>query len=625
MNFNIAQWPLRRIAIGGAIAVLVAIVAIGASLPLAVSSGLVRDRLERDISAWVGHTVSLGDAPSLEFWPTPTIKLDNVEIRPSTFAGGDPILRAESIVANFNLFSAVLGAPSFSEYRLIRPTFNVELYPGATSNWSSPSGELAKGITAEVARYQAQQAGESAPVDAVIPASAALGTITIVDGNLKWIRDPGAEATKLTAINGSLSWTAPTAIARADITAIFRGEQVKLSGSTSKPLLLLGKRMAPVELKLTSAPLNFDFKGTTTLGGDLFVAGALDLSSASVRRTLEWSGTAIRPGEALGALELSAQLSTEQKKAKLDDLIIEIDKNRGIGVLDVELRDDAPPLIVGTLAFNSLDIGSFLQAFTPLPQAGEDIASTIDTRFLREIGLDLRLSAQSANFGPVAMSNLAAAARVDQGRAYFDVGDATAFGGSVIGRIALSEKGVDGGAKVQLSTRDTDFGRLFDAIGLIGPLPRGIGSLDIEVTSPYPTWATALTDLTGRINLAVGKGVVPGLNIQKFRELAETERFFDLDQLGAGTGFDFETAHLEAMIADGEADLKIVELIGPKQMISLSGVIPYSRSSLAIAGVLGPRPPAEDAAAAPVDAGIDTLRFFVGGSWPQPVISPVKP
>src|SRR5690606_18097395 len=108
-------------------------------------------------------------------------------------------------------------------------------------------------------------------------------------------------------------------------------------------------------------------------------------SSASVRRTLEWSGTAIRPGEALGALELSAQLSTEQKKAKLDDLIIEIDKNRGIGVLDVELRDDAPPLIVGTLAFNSLDIGSFLQAFTPLPQAGEDIASTIDTRFLREI------------------------------------------------------------------------------------------------------------------------------------------------------------------------------------------------------------------------------------------------
>jgi AsmA protein len=128
-------------------------------------------------------------------------------------------------------------------------------------------------------------------------------------------------------------------------------------------------------------------------------------------------------------------------RAKLDDLIIIIDRNRGIGVLDMELREDAPPLIAGTLAFNSLDIASFLQAFTPLPKAGTDIASTIDTRFLREIGLDLRLSAQSASFGPVALSNLAAAARVDRGRANFDVGDATAYGGSLIGRVALSEKG----------------------------------------------------------------------------------------------------------------------------------------------------------------------------------------
>jgi hypothetical protein len=141
-----------------------------ASLPLAVSSGVVRDRLERDISTWAGHPVSLGDAPSLDFWPTPTIQLDNVEILPSAFAASDPIMRAESIVANFNLFSAVLGAPSFSEFRLIRPTFNVELYPDATSNWTSASGELARGIEAAVARDLAAQTGEEVPASAIIPA-----------------------------------------------------------------------------------------------------------------------------------------------------------------------------------------------------------------------------------------------------------------------------------------------------------------------------------------------------------------------------------------------------------------------------------------------------------------------
>jgi len=624
LGFIIAQWSLRRAAISGALFVLVTVLAVFASLPLAVSSGVVRDRLERNISAWAGHPVSLGDAPSVDYWPTPTIKLDNVVISPSAFAGGDPIMRADSIVANFNLFSAVLGAPSFSEFKLIRPTFNVELYPDSTSNWSSASGDLAQGVSAAVARDLAAQSGEAAPESAVIPESAALGAVTIEDGTVKWIRDPGAEAEKLTAINGTLAWTAPTAVARANITAIFRGEQVTFTGSTSAPLLLLGGRTAPVEVKISSAPLNIDFTGSASLGKNLFLSGGLKLASVSVRRALEWSGTDIKPGEALGALELSAKITAGKTKAKLDDLIIMIDRNRGIGVLDVALREDAPPLIAGTLAFNSLDIASFLQAFTPLPKAAKDIASTIDTRFLRELGLDLRLSAQSASFGPVVLSNLAAAARVEQGRANFDVGDATAYGGSLIGRVAISEKGVDGGVKVQLSARRTNFGGLFDAIGLTGPLPRGTGSLDIEVTSPYPTWATAMSDLTGKIDLAVDAGIVPGLNIAKFRELAKTERFFDLEQLGEGTGFSFKSARFQATIAEGEANLTTAELIGPQQMISLSGVIPYSRSSLAIAGVLGPVP-AVEGKPVQTDTAPEALRFFIGGSWPQPVISPVTP
>lgn len=624
MNFIIAQWSLRRAAIIGTLAVLALVLIIFASLPLAVSSGVVRDRLERDIGAWAGHAVSLGDAPSLDFWPTPTIKLDNVEIRPSTFSGGDPILRADSIVANFNLFSAVLGAPSFSQFKLIRPTFNVELYPDSTSNWSSSTGQLAKGIAAAVTRDLAIQAGDEIPASATIPESAALGAVTIEDGTVRWIRDPGAQAEKLTAINGTLAWTAPTAVARANLVAIFRGEQLTLSGSTTLPLLLLGRRLAPVELKVSSSPLNLNFTGSASLGPNMFVSGALELKSPSVRRALEWSRADIKPGEALGALELSAKITAGPTKAKLDDLIVMIDKNRGIGVLDVSLDDEAPPLVAGTLAFNTLDIMSFLQAFTPLPVNGKDIASIIDTRFLHEIGLDLRLSAQSASLGPVALSNLAAAARVEQGRANFDIGDATAYGGSLLGRIALSEKGIEGGVKMQMSAREMDIGSLFDAMGLTGPLPRGVGSLDLEVTSPYPTWATALSDLTGKLDLSLGKGVVPGLNIQKFRELAKTERFFDLDQLGEGAGFPFQSARFEATIAAGEADLKTAELIGAKQMFSLSGVIPYSRSSLAIAGVLGPIP-AMEAPPVATDAVPETLKFFVGGSWPQPVISPVTP
>lgn len=622
MAYLTRRWRLQRPVFLAGAALGAALVAGALLLPLAVSSDLVRDRLERDIGNWAGHPVSLGNAPSLSFWPLPTIKLDNVEIRPSIYPDGDPIMRADSIIANFNLFSAVLGAPSFSEYRLIRPTFALEVYPDGTSNWASREGALLKGIEAAVARDAARQAGDATPETPEIPESAALGTVTIVDGTVNWVRDPGAPAEKVTAVNGTISWTGPTSEAQANLTAIVRGEQVKLTAASDTPLLLLGQRTADIELAAVSAPLNLDFKGSVNLSPTGFVKGTLKLKSPSTRRTLEWSGTDIKPGEAIGALELTADVTAAERMAKLDNLIIVVDQNRGIGVLDVALPAGAPPAIAGTLAFNSLDIASFLQAFTPLPKSGDEIASKIDTRFLREIGLDLRLSAQSAKLGPLSLSNLAAAARISEGRATFDVGDATAYGGSLSGRIAISEAGIDGGAKLQVAARDTDLGKLFDAIGVTGPLPRGTGALDLELTTPYPTWATATSDLTGKFSLSVGKGTIPGFNLERFRTLANSQQFFLLSDTATGTPYTFQSARFEAAISGGQAVIRQAEVVGNRSMISLSGIVPYLRGGLAVAGTISPNPQANGAATAKPVA--PPLRFFAGGSWPQPVISPVE-
>ncbi len=622
----IGSQRLRRILLVTLIA-LAGLMALAAmTLPLAVSNDLVRDRLERDIGTWAGHPVSLGNAPSLSFWPLPTIKLDNVEIRPSRFADGDPIMRAESIIANFNLFSAVLGAPSFSEFKLVRPTFGLEIYPDGTSNWASRTGDLWNGIQAAVRIDEGRLATEAqtgpGDPDVQISSSAALGTVTIEDGTVNWVRDPGASAEKFTAVNGTVSWTSPNAPAKINLLAIMRGEQVALTASADAPLLLLGSRDSPLKATVVSTPVNLDFDGIVNLSNEGYITGTLEVKSPSARRALEWSGADIKPGEALGALELSADVSSGYRQAKLDNLIIVIDQNRGIGVLDIELPVNAPPLVAGTLAFNSLDIASFLRAFTPLPKTGDDIASTIDTRFLREIGLDLRLSAQSARFGPIMMSNLAAAARVEEGRATFDVGDATAYGGSLTGRIAISEQGVDGGAKVRLSARDTNFSQLFDAFKISGPLPRGVGSLNLEVTSPYPAWATAMTDLTGKASLSLGAGAITGFDLSSFKSLAKEQRFFRLVDIRPNVPFKFQSATFEARIAAGQVELDRGEIIGQTEMISLSGIVPYSSGSLAIAGVIGPRPPVQAQAKPRVASA--PLRFFIGGSWPNPVFSPVR-
>ncbi len=629
----LGKWRISRSIVLAALVPIVAIVAVLLLLPFAVSSDVVRDRLERDIGNWAGQEVMLGNAPKLTFWPVPRIQLDNVKILPRVNPSSDPIMRADSIIANFNLFSAAVGAPNFSEFRLIRPTFNLEIYPDGSTNWTTGEGELTHGVEVAVARDEAAESNSQKIPEERIPANAAFGTVAIVDGTLNWVRDPGAPAERLSAINGTIIWEDPGSTARTNLSAIFRGEQLSIDASSASPLLLLGGRSAPVDAVVNSSPLNLEFKGKVNLSSKGFANGDVKIKTPSVRRALEWSGTDIRPGEAIGALELEADLSTSDMTAKLDDLILVIDQNRGIGVLDVAFDETAPPLVAGTLAFNTLDVTSFLRAFTPLPHSGADIASTIDTRFLRELRLDLRLSAQSARLGPITMTNMAAAARVDGGRATFDLGDATAYGGSLLGRVQVSEAGTGAGAKLQLSVRDMEFGGLFDALGVTGPLPRGRGTLDLELDTPYPTWATAPNDFKGRFALTVKAGTISGFNIEAFRKLAETRPFFRLAEIDTGSPFRYKTIEFAADIADGAAEITRCEIVGTYNTIRLTGVIPYTRGSLAVAGTLMPTVEDEDqkatAAAEPkkpatfsTNAG-NTQRFFLGGSWPDPVISPV--
>ncbi|MBW3097322.1 AsmA-like C-terminal region-containing protein [Pseudohoeflea coraliihabitans] len=640
---------LRRWRFGRSIFAIAGLAAAGTALVLlllafAVSSDVMRDKLERDIGNWAGHRVALGDAPKLSFWPVPTIQLDKVSILPLNNGDSDPVMRADSIIADFNLFSAALGTPSYSEFRLIRPTFNLEIYPDGSSNWTSRQGALSRGIAAAVERQAAENGEQSADSAITIPESAAIGAVTLVDGTLNWTRDPGAPTERISAINGTISWPSPTASARANLDAIFRGEQLHIEGVASAPLLILGQRIAPLELSISSAPLNLTFDGEINTAPEAFADGTLTLESPSVRRTLEWSGTEIKPGEAIGALQLSAEVTTSENVTKLDDLIVVIDENRGIGVLDVTLDEEAPPVIAGTLAFNSLDITSFLAAFTPLPHSGAEIASTIDTRFLRELGLDLRLSAQSARFGPISMTNLAAAARVDSGRATFDLGDATAYGGSLIGRIAISEAGTNGGGTLQVTARDVDIGALLEAGGLSGPLPRGRGTLDLQLHTPYPAWATTSTDMTGHFSMFVQDGAIADLSLATLRELAESRPYFRLDELADGSSFAFHTARFAARIANGQAEITEARIVGEDELIQLSGIVPYTRGSLAVSGTLAsatstpadtadgtlseaPAADSVDISASEGTTGGDSdeappLRFFLGGSWPEPVISP---
>ncbi|MEK1903590.1 MAG: AsmA family protein, partial [Rhizobium sp.] len=80
--------------------------------------------------------------------------------------------------------------------------------------------------------------------------------------------------------------------------------------------------------------------------------------------------------------------------------------------------------------------------------------------------------------------------------------------------------------------------------------------------------------------------------------------------------FAFSKLDLQADFANGTAEIHNARFAGSDQLLTLSGVITYESNGLALSGALEAIDPAKA-----VD--LPRLPFFIGGSWPNPVISPV--
>ncbi|WP_181408133.1 AsmA family protein [Pararhizobium mangrovi] len=602
------RWALSIVAF-----TVVAFALIAVAVPLAVSTDLVRQRLKHDIGAWAGQRVTLGNNPKLTFWPIPTITFDNVALYPRR-PHAKPIAVASSVEGEFSVLSALTGKPHFTRLLFRSPIFTVERGATGLVNWRSDFGRIAEAARIARARANGNKKAGSVP-------DYSLGTIAISGGTIRYIDHRDDDIETITDLSGTIDWPETLGNASMDLRGMFRGKKVHLAASSSQPLLLIGGANARLKASFDASPIGLAFNGTTTLAERPFFDGRMTLDTPSVEKILQWFGADIKPGAAIGRLNVDAHVTTQSDRVNFDDLTLKVGGNRGIGVLDVNLPKPRFPVIAGTIAFNSLDIVSFLRAFSPLPKPGQNIATTVDTRFLRQLGLDLRLSAQSAKLGPMMLDDVAATARISEGRASFEIGDASAYGGSLNGEVRISEKGLDGGGMVRAAADNVDLGAMYDAMKLSGPLPRGRGSLRLELQSDHPLWATGISDITGQMKLSVGNGTIPKLDLAAFRALAAKERFFDLSKI-SGDALDFASAKLDCRFSDGMAEINDATITTNDTVIRLNGVVPYARGSLAMTGSLEPKPAPKKGAAKPDDTD-DGLRFFVGGSWPSPVISPV--
>ncbi|OJU06327.1 MAG: hypothetical protein BGN83_15085 [Rhizobium sp. 63-7] len=575
------------------------------SAPYLISTSLVRNGMERAISSWTGHRAIIGGSPELEFWPVPRLTLQDVTIEKRDGDARQEIARIDRMSASFSLVKALRGQLQFRDFHFVRPHLFLTRGPSGAIDWTD------KGLLARALAEVKPGGGNSQVLERNL--NARIGSITIEDGTVE-LQDAGGAHFQLGGISADIDWPSLQDAVKAYVLLRIFDHDVKMDLASSQPLLLASGRNATASLSFSSPVLTARFDGVANLASTAFLSGAVEINAADIPGLLAWSGAKLPSVALLKSASMSADLMTADSGVRFNNLRFAINDTNASGVLDLTLPQGRRPKMTGTLAFDQLDVRAFLSAFSLNVPAGGTPDETADATFLRQLDVDLRLSAQTAALSPFDLRDVGASVLVAQGKANFDIGDSEFEGGQMIAHMDVAESGFEGGGNLAISIRDADLAAAAARIPLSGSLPLGIGSLDLTLKTDKPVWATSANDISGSVKMYTGTGSLKQFDTTAFRSLAASKTFFQLSEAGS-RNFDFDNAEIVADFAKGSATIKTARIIGRNETLTLSGVIPYGTNGMALAGMLKP---------ADGNDTVQPLPFFAGGSWPDPVISPIS-
>ncbi|MGG6896058.1 AsmA family protein [Rhizobium sp. BR 315] len=586
---------------------LIVFVVFRATAPFLISSGIVRSGIERALSEWTGYRAQIEGDPTLDFWPTPRITLNQVTIREPA-KNGKVLGHVDSLSADFSLLPAIRGHAHFHEFHFVRPVLYIRRDENGLIDWTN-EGRLSKAI-----EQVESSSGQAMPMRK--DQDAAIGMLTIEDGSVEMTDDRSGNVYKMTGVNADISWPRLSQRMTAVILARLNDQDIKLNFDSAQPLLFFAGKNVDAKTSFSSPVISWAYTGVTSISDLSTLSGNLELSVPNVPTFLAWSGQRLPAADALKNVSLNADVTAIDKGLRFNNLSFKVNDSAASGVMDLNYTTTGKPKVSGTLAFDQMNLNPFLAAFSMRLAAETAINALLNGNPLQRLDLDLRLSSNKAALGPFQFDNIGASLLVAGGKAKFDIADSGFEGGSLTAHLEVAPGDFDGGGKLQISVRNADFGGLFTRLKLPGPLPMTTaGSLDLALSTTRPIWVARLGDVAGKMHFASSAGSFREFDLSSFRSLATQKAFFRMSDI-ADAAFNFDSINVDATFAKGSAEVQNATIAGRNETITLNGVVPFRSNGLALSGAIE--------ATSPSDADdLPMLPFFLGGSWPDPVVSPV--
>ena len=575
--------------------------------PFLISTSLVRESIEQSVEQWTGHNATIGGISTIRFWPEPEVTLTDITIHSDKQGGRKVLATIKELSASFNLMEALLGQPVFEDFRLTEPHVFMSRGKDGRVHWAN-GGQLVEAM-AKATAYGGRQRLDKA-LDAPI------GDVQVRNGIVEIAGEADGRSVRFDAINGMMGWPHLSDAAMIRGEAVLHGKKISLDIRSTQPLLLLDGRSGDFQ-GAASADIGFaSFEGTASLTPRGYFSGNAELRASDMPAALRWFEVDPRLVDGLQSASVSARLIADRQELRFEELSLGLNDERATGLLELDMPASGQPKLLGTLAFDRMDLRRLLIALEPAiskdVQALPSLVSNLD--------LDLRVSSQIASLGGLQLHDVALGLMNVAQQFRLDILDSDLQPGRVTGRITTLKASTDAQAEGQTvafraNVRGADFAAIAQHLQIKGPVPATQGSLDIALDVPRPINENAWNSAAGTISFQTGSGKLNGIDMPAIRQLATQKPYFALSDAATGS-IDFDSMKATATIRNGIADFQDTEIAGRNETITLAGAVPLANSSLALSATITPK-----------DASQPTgqpLNFFIGGAWPTPILWPMN-
>ena len=492
--------------------VLVALVAaLAAAAPFIVSTDLVKQRIADEIGGWTGRAVFFHGEPKVSLFPYLTVKLRDVEIGNPSGMGGEPLVKMDALVGKLKLLPLLLGRIEIAQFRLIEPHIALSVDAAGRPNWLMRHGLVAAGVTAAEASLPTPNAR--------VPLSApeiTLGRFLVRDGTVSYDNALTGVRAEFGAVDMDLVWPTASEAASGSGSFAWGGETVAFNGSVVAPLALLAGGASPARFALASPSLKASFEGKALHLDSLQLDGETRIATPSLRRLLAQLGRPTAAGATFGAAAIAGKVNLALPTVSLDNAAIDLDGNHAEGALSASF-DGGHPRIQGTIAFETLDLSPYVEAFTGQINSSGQLPDAPVALPLAELGdLDLRISTSSVVIGSVRIGDVAASASIKDGKLAIEVGEASFHEGQIQASLSAEMRGdaLAASARAEIDGVPAR-AALVDLAGI--DALAGTGSVSLDLSTTGRSWSELVHALAGTAKLSVAEGSFTGANLGALR------------------------------------------------------------------------------------------------------------